>query len=69
MVRGEGGGVARFGGHHSRGDRHAPADRLLRPAEVPPSGVGFCAACHPRHMKGVPYRGGRAVRRVPPGPL
>ena len=36
MVTGEGGGVPSFGGHHGRGGRKAPADRLHGPIEIPP---------------------------------
>ena len=43
VVGGEGGGVDIFGGYHGQGGGQAPIDRLCGPAEVPPSGVGFCA--------------------------
>ena len=36
-----------FGVHHVQVGVQAPADRLCRTVEVPPSGVGFCAARHP----------------------
>ena len=62
VVRQEVGWMEIFGGQ-------APVDRLCGTAEVPPSGVGFCAARHLRQRDGVSDYGGRAARRVTPGPL
>ena len=69
VVGGECGELEIFGGHNGRGGGQASIDRLCRPAEVPLSGVGFCAAHHPGHRDGIPYCGVRAVCRVLPSPL
>ena len=61
VIGGKGGGMAGFGGYHGRSVGQAPADCLRGRAEVPPSGVVFCVACHLRHRDGVPVRGGQAV--------
>ena len=63
------GGVASFGGHHGQGGGQSPVDLLCGTVEVPPSGVRFHAARHPRHRYSVPAHGGCNARRVPPGPL
>ena len=69
VVRGEGRGVAIFGGHHVRGGAQALADHLCGTVGVPPAGVGFGAARHPKHRYDIPYHEGRAARSVPPGPI
>ena len=61
MFRREGVGVEIFGGHNIWGVRQATADPLRGPAEVPPSGVGFCAACHPLNREIIPTHIGRAA--------
>ena len=58
----ESGVVAIFGGHNGRCGGQSPVDRLRGPAEVPPAGVGFCAARHPRYRDGVPAHIGRAAQ-------
>ena len=57
MVVVEGVRVEVSGVHHGRGVMQAPVDRLCGNSEVPPAGVGFCAARHPGHMEGVPSYG------------
>ena len=66
MIRGEDVGMSSFGDYHGRVVRQSPKYHPHGLAEVPRSGVGFCAARHPGHRDSVPERAGRAVIRVPP---
>ena len=65
----EGREVVIFGVHNRRGVVQSPEDRLCGTAEVPPAGVGFCAACHPGHRDRVPSCIGLSARHVTPRPL
>ena len=54
MVVVEGVGVESLSGRHGLGGGQAPADCLYGTAEVPPTGVGFCAEHHPGYRDDVP---------------
>ena len=65
----KGGGLASFSGNYGRGGKQASSYRLYGPAEVPPSGVDFCAACHPVNRDDIPSRGGLTAGHAPPGTI
>ena len=66
---GDGGGIVNFSGHYGCGSGKGPTDRISQSKEVPPAGVGFCAAHPPVNRDVVSACGGRTVRRVPTKPL
>ena len=51
---GEGGRLVKRDTHHGSGGAQAPAGRLCWPEEVPPTGVGLCAARHPGSVRQLP---------------
>ena len=50
---GEDFGMLVLSGHLGWDGASAPADGILGPEEVPPIGVGLCAARHPCHRYGI----------------
>ena len=54
---GEGEGMDELSRAVGQGGATAPADSLIFTSKVPPVGVDFCPAHHPRHWGGVPPSG------------
>ena len=65
----EGERLAGFSSHLGWGGMSAPADRIHRPAEVSPSGVGLCATRHPVHGDGLLGGRGCSAGHIPTGIL
>ena len=65
----EGSQVGALGGFIGKSDAKTFIYSLCCSVEVPPTWVGFCLSCHPKHWAGVPPGGEGPGKLLPPNPF